>query len=369
MRVNITNIDETSFKVKKKFHEVLREELILVHPQLDGAEWNKDNLIFRSSIWNTNGDLVSAGFPKFFNWGENSELSPVPKNLNSVKILDKFDGSLLIVSKYKGEYIIRVRQSFNTDSLGNDSEVDIFKLNILPKLDNGSDTWDHTYLFEWLSGSHKIIISYKDVPAFKLIGKVHHDDYSLASQDWLNNFAAKHGIDRPKIYTFSSIEELIGDVSAWDGSEGVIIYSNNDQTLHKVKSAWYLKLHRMKSDIASTKKLLLIWENLGRPDYETFYNYIKNQFDYELAEFAKNDIQKICGAHDHLIKLLDEVSIFVKTLPQIRKDAAELIISTYGTNGTIKGIAFDLYSGKTVNEVYVRYVEPTKFRLNFFGEE
>ena len=36
-----------------------------------------------------NGDLISAGFPKFMNWGENPQHFPVPSNLNDVVITEK----------------------------------------------------------------------------------------------------------------------------------------------------------------------------------------------------------------------------------------------------------------------------------------
>lgn len=350
MRIDIGNIDNHGFTVKTKYHEGLDEYLVLVTPNIDKVSWTAENLIFRSSVWDLYGNLVSAGFPKFFNWGECAEVSPPPTNLNLVRIVDKFDGSLLIVSKYKGEYILRVRGSIDTHSLNNHGDTDVFKERILPLLDNGEDTWDHTYLFEWLSSAHKIVISYKDTPSFKLIGKVNHLDYSLATQDWLDSFAKKHNIDRPNVYSFDSIDRLITTVASWEGSEGVIVYSNGDQTLHKVKSAWYLNLHRMKSNIASLSKVLIIWNTLNRPNFETFYNYIKDTFDYELAEFAKKDISKVVSASEHLNNLISDIKNFVTTLSDNRKESAQLIIEKYGNNGIIKSIAFDLYSGKDILE-------------------
>lgn len=357
MRIDLNTIDTDNFKIKSKFIPEINEDLILIAPQLSGVNWNYSNLIYRSSIWNKDGILVSAGFPKFFNWGEMPDLSPPPTNLNQVKILDKFDGSLLIVSKYKGHYLIRTRKSFDIDAHENSAEVDVFKTRILPLLDNGEDTWNYSYLFEWISYSYKIIISYEDAPSFKLIGKVHHEDYSLATQDYLDSFAKIHNIDRPKVYSFNDTSELLNKVSSWDGSEGVIVYSNNDQTLHKVKSTWYLSLHRMKSDISSTEKVTLVWNSLGRPDYGTFYKYINDTFDYELAEYAKNDIKRITDANIQLNNVIEEINYLIPELSKDRKEAAKVIQQRY-QNKLIQSIAFNTYSQKSINEeLYLKALE------------
>lgn len=349
MNIDINSVDIKNFNKKVKFIPEVGENLTLISPKLEGTEWDNGNLIYRSSIWGEEGNLVSAGFPKFFNWGEKSNVSPPPTNLNNVKIVDKFDGSLLIVSKYKCHYIIRTRRTFDVDVHDNSAEIDLFKINILPLLDNGNDTWNYSYLFEWLSSNYKIIISYGDTPLFKLIGKVNHTDYSLATQDYLDSFAQNKNIGRPKVYNFNDTEELIKVVSSWKGSEGVIVYSSNDQVLHKVKSLWYLSLHRMKSDIASTEKVLLVWNSLGRPDYNTFYKYIHDTFDYELAEFAKKDIIRITEASIKLNNTIEEINYLITNISKDRKEAAKIIQERY-PNKIIQSIAFNVYSQKNINE-------------------
>ena len=115
MKINIESIDTDSFYVNQ--HILNGETMFLVIPKQMGCNWNKDNLHFRSSVWNFSGDLVSASFSKFFNFGEKPELSPLPNNLNGSTIVTKIDGSTIIVSKYKGNFIIRSRGTVDTYTL------------------------------------------------------------------------------------------------------------------------------------------------------------------------------------------------------------------------------------------------------------
>ena len=100
MKINLSEIDKESFMVHES--TIYGEPLYLVQPQHIGCKWSQENKRFRSSIWNAEGELVSAGFPKFTNWGEAPEVFPLPKSLKGAYVNEKLDGSLLVVSKYRG---------------------------------------------------------------------------------------------------------------------------------------------------------------------------------------------------------------------------------------------------------------------------
>ena len=130
MKVDLQSIDLTQFYVNE---HVLNGELVyLVIPRQIGCVWNKQNKIFRSSVWNSKGELISASFQKFVNFGENPEIFPVPISLKNCVVMEKLDGSTLIVSKYKGQYIIRTRGTIDAGRMEkNGFEIEIF--NILDK--------------------------------------------------------------------------------------------------------------------------------------------------------------------------------------------------------------------------------------------
>jgi len=350
MKIDIEKVDLTQFMVHE--HSLNGEIVHLIQPQHIGTKWTQDNKHMRSVVVNYAGEVISAGFPKFTNWGENPDHFPVPNSLKHCTVVEKLDGSLLIVSKYNGQYILRTRGTVDASTLANGHELEIFKNTILSKLADNNDTWDYSVLFEWLSPINKIVLNYGDEPSWRLIGFINHINYSLAQQDMLDAMAKKYGFDRPPTYTFSSVEDLLKDVDQWRGKEGVVVYSKNDQMLHKVKGAWYLALHHMKSELSNIEKVIDVWLEQDMPDYQNFYNYIFTTFDYELAEQCRGMISRICDAKKEVDLIVSGMNDFVnnrlKTLPT-RKLQAEQVISAYG-NTNRASFLFKLLDGKSLGK-------------------
>ena len=349
MKIDLQSIDREQFYVNE---HVLNGELVyLVIPQRIGAKWTKENKVQRSSVWDSNGELISAGFPKFTNWGENPEVFPLPETLTDTTIVEKLDGSLLIVSKWKGQFILRTRGTIDAHQLDNGHELSIFEQTILPKIAalDTANTWEVSYLFEWTSPLQKIVLNYGDAPEWSLVGVVSHTGYQLLSQEALDRLAGDLRLKRPVTYKFPTIEELLSNVDQWTGKEGVCIYSNNDQSIHKCKSMWYLSLHRMKSELSSIEKVIDVWINQGYPKYNDFYNYIQSTFDYELAEYCRGNISKICDGYKEVNEIVEHMKSFVEPLKILpRKDAALKILSSYGETNR-KSFAFNLLDGKELD--------------------
>jgi len=290
MKIDLDKVDRTQFMVHE--HSLNGEIVHLIQPQHIGTKWTQDNKHMRSVVVNYDGEVISAGFPKFTNWGENPDNFPVPNSLRNCTVMEKLDGSLLIVSKYNGQYILRTRGTVDASTLANGHELELFKTNILPKLVDATypnykyidamqgDTWRVSILFEWLSPINKIVINYGDEPKFTLIGIIGHTEYDMVNQSGLDWLSKHWGLERPVTYTFSDVNDLLQNVEQWKGKEGVCVYSKNDQSIHKVKGAWYLALHHMKSELSNIEKVMDVWLEQGMPDYNTFYNYIFTTFDF-----------------------------------------------------------------------------------------
>lgn len=350
MKINLQEIDQTQFMVHP--HIIGGKTVYLVQPQHIGCKWHQDNKHLRSSVWDHEGNLVSAGFPKFTNWGENPDHFPIPTSLKNTTVVEKLDGSLLIVSKWNGEVILRTRGTTDATALDNGYELEEFKNNHLIRLlaNDKSDTWDYSYLFEWVSPVNRIILNYGDNPKWFLVGGVEHKDYSLWSQVGLDNAALDYGVERPTTYTFPTIEDLLRNIEGWKGKEGVVIYSNKDQSLHKVKGLWYLALHRMKEALASFDKVVDCWYEQGEPTYQKFEEFIANQFDWELWSQIRGDASNICDGSKGVDQIVAGMQRFVdetlKPLPN-RKEQALKILSAYG-NTNRASFVFKLLDGKTL---------------------
>lgn len=348
MKIDLNAIDQEQFMVHP--HVLDGQTVYLVQPQHIGCKWTQANKHLRSSVWDSDGNLVSAGFPKFTNWGENPDNFPVPTSLKDTVVTEKLDGSLLIVSKWNGQWIIRTRGTVDATKLDNGHEIELFKQNILPHFETPLAETGKSFLFEWVSPNQRIILNYGDSPEWYLVGAVYHDNYTLEEQHVLDAWAQKSGLKRPVTYTFPSIEDLMSSVELWKGKEGVVIYSKHGQMLHKVKGLWYLALHRMKEALASFDKVVDVWYEQGEPHYADFEAFITNQFDYELWQQVRGEASRICDASKGVQQIVVGMQKFVdeklKPLPT-RRDQAQLVLSSYGTTNRASFV-FKLLDGKSL---------------------
>lgn len=349
MKVNFATIPADSFM--QHDHMVAGEIVTLVQPIHIGATYTPATLMFRSVVLNAEGEVISASFPKFFNWDEQPNIYPVPQNLNGAQLIEKIDGSTLIVSRYKGHTIIRTRGTVDARKLDNGHEIDglvtkyaQFFLDL-----EEVETSEWSYLFEWTSPVNKIVIDYGDEPDIRLIAIIQHADYKMLSQDFLDEFAKDYGLKRPKVFNYNSVEEMKQAVELYKGVEGLCVYFNGGQNIRKVKSAEYLVKHRMKSELSNIEKVIDCWFLAGRPSYQEFFSYCERAFDYEIANAARGMISNICDAHKEVEQIVTYMKNFVAPLSPLkrvsRKDAATAIMQANRS-----GMAFKLLDGKQLND-------------------
>jgi hypothetical protein len=149
------------------------------------------------------------------------------------------DGSLLIVSCYKGKWIIRTRGTVNARLLPNGYEIDLLveKYKQFFKNNDAFDSMsglEQSWLFEWTTPSNIIVLRESDEYKLTLVGIVSNEEGCYYSQKYLDICASQYQFDRPDRYQYDSVEECIMDVSAWKGKEGVVLYSPNGQILKKI---------------------------------------------------------------------------------------------------------------------------------------
>lgn len=357
MICNLKDIDTEQFMVHQ---QVLNGEIFyLVQPQHIGCKWTQANKHLRSSVWDSDGNLVSAGFPKFVNWGENPNNFPVPTSLKDTTIVEKVDGSLLIVSKWFNKLILRTRGTVDATKLDNGRELELFMQKhgkeceyLLDRYPTGAS---YSLLFEWVSPNQRIILNYGDQPEWYLVGAVNHEDYSLMKQSDLDYIASEYGFKRPTVYAFPTIANLMSDVEQWKGKEGVVIYSGQDQVLHKVKSFEYLKKHRFKSE-ATLENTLELYLNAGRPSYNDFSTQLQTTFDYECFEMVRGYVSDIYDASKIVDKIVDGFNIFVNdTLRPLatRREQAEKVLESYSTTNRAS-MVFAILDGKTLSTDQIR---------------
>jgi len=351
MKIDKSAINLEEFTVSPR--ELYGETVYLINPSREGVQWNQSNKFLRSVVINEAGDIVSLSFFKFTNWGENPIHFPTPTSLNNCSIVTKIDGSLLIVSKYKGNFILRTRGTVDATVLDNGFELDIFKKKysgIFTNYKNEQETWDFSLLFEWTSQNQKIVIDYGHEPNFILIGCISHNTGALSTQKELDHLAQLFNCPRPEYHEFSSLVELIDKVKGWNDKEGICLYSSGDQVIHKCKSLWYNSLHRLKSQFSSIDKIIDVWVTLNGPTYSKFESYVLDTLGFEIWNHSRGDISKICDAAKQVEDIISGFKQFIDNMPLdlTRKQKAEKIISSYG-NTNRASFVFILLDGKSLS--------------------
>jgi hypothetical protein len=321
------------------------DECVLVNP-IAFPKYNSYNKYLRSVIYRKlDYKILSAGFPKFTNWLEKPDIFPVPTQISECQIVTKLDGSLLCISKYKDSLIIRTRGSCNIDKCLNNNEIELFKLKY-PKFFN-SILDGYTYLAEWVSPLQRIVLNYNE-PDIYLIGLINNNDYSLTKQDDLNILALDLGVKRPEMHSFLSFDDLFKSIENKTNFEGYCIYSNNGQSIHKVKTNDYLIKHRFKEKLnyESMVDYFLLNKDIT---IEEQIDKIGKEIDFECATQAKVFLLDIDKKYKNILKTFEDIKSQVSNYKdKPRKELALFVKQSY--NGPFQGIAFSFFEGKSVDD-------------------
>jgi hypothetical protein len=331
-----------------------------------GVEWTDENKIFRSSIWRkADMHLVSAGFKKFTNLGEQPEFEPVGDHTD-LEFVRKLDGSLLIVSQYKGQLIVRTRGTIDATQLPNGHEIEFLKKKY-PKV--FSNIWlnseFHTLLFEWTTPSNRIVLQESEEPCLWLIGIVCHrpevmdpfksfmglspkEAYHYFTQFELDQQSLYLEVPRPERYelTLANVAEYLKDK---DSIEGVVIYSNRGQTLKKVKTPRYLYMHRIFTGVKTVGHLFDLYVEYGCTLRENFEALLATNFDWELVSALKPLLDELYSRVDKINLEVNRLKIYV-TKPDFvaldRKGKAQKILEYFPEHAWI---GFSILDGKELD--------------------
>lgn len=351
MKIDVSTIDISQFAVKPVIFD--ERKCFLINPSGIDTRWNPDNMHFRSSIWTEEGELISAGFRKFFNWNEHPLISPHPSDMRDVELIEKIDGSCLILSRFRGCNIVRTRGKADVSEHNTGYEIEILAKQYPRVFEWTEWTAGYTRLFEWTTPANKIVLDYGDKPDIWYIGKIYHEDYRYAPQKELDEEAVELGVKRPKRYNFHTIPEMLETVDKFKGVEGVCVYYDRGQEIRKVKGAEYLAMHRFKSGLSFENSVDMFVE-MGMPDYQNFEKKIKEQFDFECFEYIKGYASKLCDAKRETDKMLDAMHKFiwekVKPMPT-RKEQAMAIKQNYGDTNRAS-MAFHMLDDKPMGKDY-----------------
>lgn len=245
----------------------------------------------RGIVFDINGDILSRRLHKFFNVNEKEEtkFENLPWDKPYV-IMDKLDGSMITALLFHGEwsYDIRWGTKMGLTDVAQPVEEYVYhnhKSDYAALAQFCHQRMNSTAIFEWCSNKQRIVID--------------HSEDTLVLLHVRNNVTGDY-VDRkiieflgrefhvPIVKTWNSLEyrpeELLEIVKNLEGEEGVVVqFMNGDMV--KIKSDWYIRIHRAKDKIATDRRLLeCILNNelddllpcLAEADRERITNFEKN---------------------------------------------------------------------------------------------
>jgi hypothetical protein len=324
----------------------------LITPEID-AKWNNNNLFYRSLITDKEGNVLSSGWPKFFNYGEKPECYPKLEDYNDWRFVDKVDGSLVICDYINDQFSMRTRGTVSYKTLPNAKDFELLPEKYPQVVEFLKENPHLTLLFEIVTPNNVIVVRPKEIE-FYLLGAINKNGMVVVSNQDLTDIWRKIGpIQMPQTYQFDNISDLAKiaqHIKNWKGKEGIVISYNNNQNRIKLKSDWYCFIHRIKSELNSTDNLINFYIDKEMPLTENFNKIIETEFDYEIAVQLKDEIEKICNAGEKAMKYIDHLLEVVHDIRKVetRKEQAEMIKRNCRENSSY---AFSILDNKEIIKV------------------
>lgn len=264
--------------------------------------WDKYTMMCRGLILDTNEledgsvKILAKPFDKFPNYNSN-EIPNYEDDIDftSFTTVEKMDGSIGISYFLNGELKIASKGSFNSEQAKKANELLQTKYSkakeVIEKIYSNSSEKEkcelNTLIFEIIYPENRIVVDYGEKESLVLLGYNNSnsdDSYLDTDEDILNVFAKSLGFERPKVFSFSSIGDVMNhrqDLTM--NEEGYILRFPNNKRL-KIKGEEYLQVHRVLSGI-SKKAKFVAWRN-DKLDEIIFS--VPEEFRKELEEFKKN---------------------------------------------------------------------------------
>ena len=246
----------------------------------------------RGLVFDMDGKLINRRYHKFFNVNERDEtaIHKIDWSRPHV-ILEKLDGSMVSPCYVNGHLRWMTKMGITDTSMEAEAFVasrpDYAELAAY-YLDNG-----FTPIFEWCSNKNRIVLDY---PEDRLVLTAMRENASgnYLLQDALEAIGRRYGIPVVMTYVFTSmsLQDVVESIRQMGDIEGVVVRFD-DGHMVKIKSDWYVRIHKVKSLLGQERDVVaLILNNelddmlpvLPREDVERvekFQNILMNALFYE----------------------------------------------------------------------------------------
>lgn len=204
--------------------------------------WTPLALQCRGLITDTEGNVISRPFPKFFNLSEHEEGGPLPRIDWSIPFAatEKVDGALGILYPTLDGMRIATRGSFESPQAVAANAIFAER-----RYDRANYAAGWTYLFEIVCPESRVVIDYGGKRDLVLLDIIQNSDGAGQSYTAVAEAASTIGCPVVRSLELKTAAEVAAyAASAAKNEEGVVLRFNNGQRV-KVKLSEYCRLHRI----------------------------------------------------------------------------------------------------------------------------
>ena len=276
------------------------------------SNWPNELKKCRGVSFNSNGDQVSFPFDKIFNIGEQWETQDIiittGLRTRPYELLEKSNGHLCIVFRYKGEWLVHTKGSWVMEFSERDREL-LDNMGVLDKLEQHEECHVMTFCFE-------IIADYDKHTTYEIArAKYGRDTAVLLGIGTSQNIIFNHemlckaadtiGCDVIEKYNFDG--ECLKEWYDHTDTEGYIIHFLDDGMRVKVKTNWYLN-ERYKKEFVNGTKIIKLFQKYGLS--EQSFTEIPEEFHHKLYAIAQafNDYTSAWERENDFTEILMNVS-------------------------------------------------------------
>lgn len=256
----VEKLKEETAIIVKEYDEGL---LVLNYDQINSPKAHPLVMECRSLILDTNFNIVSRSFDRFFNYGEAPDTQ---KHLDFSKAIcyEKVDGSLIKIYCHKGKWHAATRGTAFAESEVNGWGIS-FKDLVLKALDCEDDVefqmicnlWlddEWTYIFEVTSAENRVVKKYDSYLLHYLASR--HNATGEFGDDFEKEAATTLGAKVVKSFKFDSVQDCIETAKSLpDLEEGYVVYQDGVPVC-KIKSPAYLAVHAIRGEGLTPKRIM-----------------------------------------------------------------------------------------------------------------
>lgn len=309
----------------------------------DNPERDRIRRECRGLVFDSDGYISGRRLHKFFNLNELPETRLENVDLSKPHvILEKLDGSMITpFENNKGEILWGTKMG-ETDT--SKQMIDFLEknphYNEFAKKCIDSST---TPIFEWVSPNNRIVLPYQEENLVLIAIRGLQSGWYMPF-NVMEDIAKKYNIPCVKTHSISDLENVMKHLSSSEGEEGVVLRFEDGHMI-KVKSLWYIRLHKAKDAISSEKNIVELILNNSLDDLKSIL------MDEDVKKITTYE-EKFSRAMVSYCKDIDDILVYIRKNNISRKEYA----LGFNYSGKIKSVVFKFFDVDYTYYDLVKYV-------------